>query len=352
MLKYGLLFIALSILLFSFDAQARQNTVYHAKVAVDVTAVNASQARQRAMDEASRRAFLSVAKKISSAEGVEKLSQLNNNQVANFIKEIDIVEEKSSDVRYIATLNISINGDLLKEYMQEEGIPFMFDSKAKAVVIPVFQEFPAAPPMLWERENVWRAAWETRPYKVEQISFSPLVSDAANYGAMDAVKAITLDGRAFEAVSQNTETKNIYVALAQSNGINSMTVDISSLQSGLIGSFEVSGNAQNSDVLEGAIQKAIEIIRNDLEKRNITESNSMSELNVLYQYDTLREWLALEQKLKSIRYIDELQVGAMGSGKVQFKIHYLGSMDTLLSALHKNSLNLKPNGPIYLLERL
>lgn len=332
--------------------QAKQNIVYHAKIKVDVTAVNASQARQRAMDEASRRAFLIVAEKISSAEGVEKLSRLNNDQIANFIKEIDIVEEKSSDVRYISTLSISINGDLLKEYMQEQEIPFMFDSKAKAVVIPVFQEFSGASPVLWEHGNLWRSAWETRSYKVEQISFFPLVSDAANYVAMDALKAITLDGRAFEAVVKNSETRNIYVAFAQFNGIDSMTVAISSPQAGQIGSFEIAGSIQDNEFLEKAIQKTIEIIRNDLEKKNISESSSMSELDALYQYDTLREWLALEQKLKDIRYIDDLQVGAMGNGKVQFKIQYMGSMENLLDALRKNGMDLRPSGTVHLLEKL
>ena len=76
---------------------------YNAEITVDVTAENASVAREKAMTEANRQAYTAVAKRVTTADGVRRLNELNDAQILNFIKEVSIISEKASNVRYIAT---------------------------------------------------------------------------------------------------------------------------------------------------------------------------------------------------------------------------------------------------------
>ena len=55
--------------------------------------------------------------------------------------------------------------------------------------------------------------------------------------------------------------------------------------------------------------------------------------------------------LKNIAYVRNLQVEAIGGGKVQFKLEFVGSDDKVWNALRANGLNLKQFDSIYLLER-
>ena len=62
---------------------------------------------------------------------------------------------------------------------------------------------------------------------------------------------------------------------------------------------------------------------------------------MLYSYAYLRDWLMLEKQLKEIGYVNGISTAAVGSGKVQFKITYIGGFDKLLEALRSKYYNLK-----------
>ena len=108
--------------LFSASAAGAGDMTYNAEITVDVTAENASVAREKAMTEANRQAYTAVAKRVTTADGVRRLNELNDAQILNFIKEVSIISEKASNVRYIATLNVAVNEHILKTYMQENDI--------------------------------------------------------------------------------------------------------------------------------------------------------------------------------------------------------------------------------------
>lgn len=145
---------------------------YNAEITVDVTAENASVAREKAMTEANRQAYTAVAKRVTTADGVRRLNELNDAQILNFIKEVSIISEKASNVRYIATLNVAVNEHILKTYMQENDIPFVIGSVANVLIIPTFREFKTDAPMLWEADNLWRKAWEQNPRAIGSARFS------------------------------------------------------------------------------------------------------------------------------------------------------------------------------------
>lgn len=114
--------------------------LYAVEVLADVTDVNASVAPEKAMAAANRQAFELVLKKITTPEHVAQIMTLNDNQILNFIKEVSVLSEKSSNVRYIAELRVKLNEAVVKRYMSEKQIPFMVDKAANVLVIPVYRQ--------------------------------------------------------------------------------------------------------------------------------------------------------------------------------------------------------------------
>ena len=105
------LFLAL---MFAFPANAYED--YSSIVNVDVTDVNAATAKEKAMLDANRRALNEVTPKLANQAGIDLINSLSNEQVAYFIKDATVLEEKSSDVRYIASLKMTIQDDILRQY--------------------------------------------------------------------------------------------------------------------------------------------------------------------------------------------------------------------------------------------
>lgn len=112
--------IIIALTLFATNAWAAASS--SVEVNVDVTASNAAIAREQAMAQANRQAIKQVAANLTTQEGIDLLNQLNNEQLVNFIKEITVLDEKSSQIRYIAKLNVVVYEQLLSQYLQEKNV--------------------------------------------------------------------------------------------------------------------------------------------------------------------------------------------------------------------------------------
>ena len=184
-------------------ASAQPAANYTAEVEIDVTSADAATARDKGMKQAYRGAFLAVARNMTSDEGVEKLNTLTDEQLLNFISEAEVLSEKASDVRYMARLKVQINGELLKAYMQEQGIPLIVMTSANVIVIPVFREFAADAPLLWESDNLWRKAWENTTNTGSINNYISVPADGINYAALDADKAVQMNSMALDTVASH-----------------------------------------------------------------------------------------------------------------------------------------------------
>lgn len=324
---------------------------YNAEISVDVTAENASVARERAMTAANRQAYTTVAKRVTTAEGVNKLNELNDAQILNFIKEVSVISEKASDVRYMATLNVAINEHILKTYMQENDIPFVISSIANVLIIPTFREFKTDAPMLWEAGNLWRKAWEQNPRTIGSAKFFSIPANGSNYAALDAERALSLNGMALDKIAFINNTKDIYVADATYNGIEGLNITLYSYQNGKEETISVTGD-RSPQLFTDAINKISDHIYNQIKTQNVVDRQNKSEITVLYSYAYLKDWLMLEKQLKEIAYINSITTSAVGSGRVQFKITFIGDFDKLQEALRNKYYNLKNAGDFYIIEKI
>ncbi len=351
MQKLFFLITAWMILLSSaFPAHADTGT-YAAEVNIDITAESAAAAREKGMNQAYRSAFLAIAGKITTDDGIKKLSQLTDPQLVNFIQETSVVSEKASDVRYIAKLRITINEALLKTYMREQGIPFVVNSAANILVIPVFREFAGDAPLLWESGNIWRKAWESATIANTTNTYVSLPSDGTNYTALDAEKALRLDGEALDKIAAHMGTRNIYVLDAVYNGIEGIKITVLPYNGGNPNTIFVSGD-RSPDLFAKAIPEVTAYIDSGLRRQNIAMSSRPSEMIVLYNYSTLGDWVKTEKDVKSIASVNGINIDAIGQNKVQFRITYVGSPDDLAAALRMKALSLKNFDTFYTLERI
>ncbi len=348
MYKFGLLL--LSALFFCSTAQAADER-YAVEVNVDVTDASASAAQQRAMNEANRAAIAAVAKKITTSDGVAHLNAMTNDQLVNFIKEVSVIEEKSSAVRYMARLKVVLNEDMLKQYMKERELPVMVQTGGRILVVPVFREFSSDAPLLWESSNMWKQAWDNAPATGGSVRLVSLSASGANYAVIDARRAAAMDGEALDKLMRLNGADDVYVLDATYDGIDGLVVRAASY-SGDARTIRVEGpRSSGMELFDKAVKQVSAELENRVSQNNLTEATQENTAVVLYNFNRLADWVATENQLRGLNLVNNIEVQALGTGKVQFKFAYISSMDKLLQALRGLSLRLIEQDGYYVLEK-
>ncbi len=351
MFKRVLALALLGLFATSTPLSAAPSSRYTTEVSIDVTAQDAASARDKGMKQAYRSAFLTIAGQNTSAEGLQKLSSLTDDQLLNFISEAAVVSEKASDIRYMATLEITINEPLLKAYMLEQGIPLVVRTASNVIVIPVFREFAGDSPLLWEQNNLWRQSWEQATSFNSINNYISIPADGINYSALDADKALSMDGLALDTIASHMGTKNIYVLDATYNGIEGLKVVVMPYNGNAPQTIFISGD-RSPELFGKAIPEITRFIDSTIESQSVNISNSQpSEIVVIYRNSSLKDWISVENTLKNMNNIRNVKVDAMGKGKVQFRLEIIGSADSLSTALKAHHLNLQDNGGFYTLDK-
>lgn len=343
--------VVLALFLFSFSpAAAEDSSLYDAEIYVDVTAENASVARERAMNEANRKALMTVANRITTASGAAVLNPLNSNQILNFIKEVTVESEKVSDVRYLANLKVTINADILKSYLQEKNAPYTMVSESTVLIIPTFREFQTDAPLLWD-DNPWRQSWVENPLTSGPIKISSLEDSSANRMLLNAEQALRLDGLTLDQIAKAYSTRNLYVADAVYDGIEGLNVTLTSYQTGTQETINIKGE-RGPQLFNDAVQQVKERILGTIQQQSYAENQNSEEITVIYTPQSLKDWINAERKLKQIASIENITVEALSADKVQFRLRHLGSHEKLLHELRNKFLNLRAYDSFYTLEQI
>ncbi len=236
--------------------------------------------------------------------------------------------------------------------MEEKSLPSATLSASNVLIIPTFREFRTDAPMLWEANNLWRKVWEEESKNPDDfITFISIPTNGSNYAAIDARKALNLDSRALDQISYHNRIPDIFIADAVYNGLEGLTVTIYSYADGSSETLEVYGERTPQLILNG-ISEVKKSIENKLKRQSIVESGEKNEVEVLYNYYTMSDWVKVENSLKDVPGIQDVRMIAMSSGKVQFRIRFSGSVEKLQSKLREHLFTLTNYGDFYTLERM
>ena len=143
--------------LFGGAAQAADSLYEVAKLSVDTTAADAVAARKMGMAEAEMRAVKIVLQRLVPLSAQELLPELSQEDVEGLVNGVSIRKEQNSTTRYIATLDVSVNEQGIKQLLQDQGIPY---GEGRAPSISILPLVIAGGSVTGGGGDVWRQAWE------------------------------------------------------------------------------------------------------------------------------------------------------------------------------------------------
>lgn len=311
---------------------------FAAEINVDVTAENAVQAKEQAMRQAQREAFIEVVSKLTDAENVAKLQELTDDEIVHFVRSVGVGDEKTGGNKYVAVLTVQLDEALLRDYLAEND---MIEAEtAELLVIPVFKPVESYNPLLWENDNLWRQSWLAKGMiKFGTMQIRTIGERFRDVKNLTADTTLYMDSRLYEAVSEMNGSDKIYVVYAQTMSNGDFKVVVKDLKNKEEDSFTVY-NDENDNIFDKAIEKSVMFISNmERNARYMERPTTTGTINAVYMYENMKDWLSKSTAMDALPMVEGIDTKSFGGGKVNFTIRYTGSLEDLWQAFQELGLS-------------
>lgn len=316
-------------------------------VPVDVTDANSIQAREKAMLEGQRQAFTRLLQRLSS-DANPRVPRLEEATLARLVRSIDVANERTSAVRYLASLTVRFNPSAVRDLLSSSGISFTETQARPILLIPIFSAGGST--VLFEDRNPWREAWERRPARDTLMPIIVPLGDLRDIADLDTKAALAGDPAKLEAIARRYGAADTAVAVATisldavtSKPTVALTVTrhTPGVDQTLVDSFV----GETGDRGEALLAKAVDWVERELE-RLWKEENAIGpggderQLTITVPISSLAEWTEVRRRLAGIGLVRKADVLQVSRQEGRIALTYVGETGQLKSALAQRDLEL------------
>lgn len=332
-------------------AVAAADSLYEvAKISVDATAADAVAARAIGMEEAGARAVKTVLQRVVPISAQELLPELAKEDVEALVNGVSIRNEQNSTTRYIATLDVSVNEQGIKQLLQDHGIPYSEERAPAISILPISIAGGSI-----KSDEGWRQAWEGLDLA---HSVTPAtVLRARPELSLDAVKAVLAgDAQALESMQSDYGYEPLVLAVGETAGGKFVTRLAGTDGVGAINlgrDDPLGGNAKLA--AREAAATAFAIIEN---RWKVTQSGEAPAAEVRYEegapegataappktevprnvvalveFSGLKDWQEIRGRLMNVAGIQALEVNSLSARGASITFDYAGSLGRLQKEL-------------------
>ena len=326
-------------------------------VEVDVTAETASQARDQALAEGERRAFRIQLERLTSRSDWDTLPQLTNEEIAAYVESFEVASEKSSAVRYIATLNYAFREPAVRRLLAERDTPFAMTRSKPVAVVPVYQD-PQAPeggetPVLWDDPNPWREVWTARS---KPQGLVPLVMPSGDAGVITAEQALQGDPTSLSAITRRAGAFTALVAYAtrEDDGLGTPKVKLSLNQYGPGGpehNSVTTFTGREGETIDDLLARAADGVALEMDQvwkgRNLVRVTGRSVTAVTLPLNSLSQWQTVKERLKRVPVVQHTELVVLSRDHARLNLFHMGTPDQLAVALRQADLEMSRQDTVY-----
>lgn len=348
--------IAGAALVFAFWAlPARALDVFDVSgVRVDVTAENAAVARTQALAEGQRKAFEAMLRRLTVRGDWNRLPHASAQTLESVIRDFSVIEEKTSPVRYIASLAYRFKPGEIRALLINFGLPFAETPSKPVLVLPVFQDGSSF--TLWEEPNPWKAAWERRPQSTGLVPTVLPLGDLQDIAAISADQALAGDAARLQALATRYGTGDSLVVLGSLTAAvpRELQVAISrhggtTVQPTKVQAFSPAPNESLDDLMVRVANDLMQQIEDDWKRDNVVRLGAASILPAIVPLQNLADWLAVKERLSRVAIVGGLEGIALSRSEARVNLRYSGTPEQLVTALAQVDLRLSRDGDAWLL---
>ncbi len=275
-----------------------------------------------------------------------------------FVRDLVVDDERLSTTRYIARLTVTYDAAAVRDLLRQQQIPFAETLSEPILVLPLY-ETPSGL-RLWQEGNPWWQAWAQAMDRESLLRLRLPLGDLEDVEAIDAdLGEIDQAGRAYappgerpalSRIASRYDARGVIVAHAQVDSsaeegappVAGQAPPPVAVTAEGFGEVEVAdfsdtvrgepGQTLEEVLLEGVVR--VQDALNDAWKQaNLLRFDQGGTMLVDVPLDGLRDWVAVQEALRSLPQIGEVQVEAFSRDAARLRIAYFGDVPRIQAEL-------------------
>lgn len=348
----GLIGIAVGLLLTAgagIAPAAAQQSVYQVSgISIDATAETAAQARETAIGDAHIGAMQALYRRMVMAPDVPRLPILTADQIASYVQDFSVANERSSAGRYLADFTFRFKRDAMRGLFQQYGVRFAETQSKPLVVLPVLGQGEAA--QLWQEGNPWLRSWAEGRFDEGLVPIVTPLGDLSDVATITPLQALSGDGERLRTMASRYNSAGALVAQATlsgdpEQGTAALSVTASRFDDGRLTTTGVVNARQlpGEDLptlLARAATDVSAVEQNRWKQSNLLNFGTRETIFVTVPIGSLGAWLDIKRRLENISSVIAADVRKLKRAQVDLALTYLGTREQLTRALAQQDLQL------------
>ena len=323
-------------------------------IKVDETDETAAAAREKALQIGERRAWDTLVQRFVDPQQ-RRLPQFSQQDIGDAVKDFWVSGEKTSPVRYIATLNYNFKPQRVERLLASRGVRFTITRSDPLVVVPVYAEDGTS--KLWDDPNPWREAWQGMRLR-GLLTLKVPQGDIGDLSTVAVEQAVAGDRARLAELAQRYEAADALVTLAkvepgatpdrQQLRVTAIRYNLSTTQPLVDRSFPIEGAGVTPELLgQAALAVANEV---DVAYRrgwtpatglvSPLDARQSTTAQVVVPVSSLDDWVAKRKRIQSLPQLDRVKLVSLSRDAARLTIVYPGPTDQLAAALVQAGLYL------------
>ncbi len=318
-------------------------------VQIDVTADDATQAREQAFARAQGLAFQKLAYRLMSEEERDLFEMPDESLLASMIKDFEIINEQLSSVRYIGTYRFRFKGPAVRDYLSRRGVSYTDVASKPVLVLPFYQW--GSRTVLWEAENDWLAAWSRAENERGLVPVVVPIGDLQDVADISGDQAFTYDPEKIQDMLARYGAGEAIIVMAtpeyneERAAVESLTMNIYRTdRTGpeFVKALKVQAVAteEKGALFDKGVERIKELMRKNWKARTVTDSGQGNALQVRVRYSSMQEWVDTQRALEKVQGVQAVNVLALKPREATVEFLFSGNEQRLRLALAQADMTL------------
>ncbi len=318
---------------------------------MDSTAQSAVQARDIARADGERKGFRMLLERLTLREDWGRLPKVSDADLIDLVQDFEVNSERSSTVRYLATLTFRFRPEPVRRLLRDQGIPFTETRSKPLVVLPVLTMGDRN--VLWDDPNPWRAAWSKLAAADGLVPMQVPLAELADVQAVDADQAVKGDKGALAEIGRRYGNADVLVTQAALSGAGDQRVlQITTARYGAgfsdqtwVSSVSATPNESDDDFYARAAASVVADVTEAWKKATLSRSGDTASLIATVPVKSLKDWVLVRERLQSTPAIQRATLLSLSPAGARVEIRYVGDPAQLQLVLSQRDLALAQGDP-------
>ncbi|BCW89636.1 hypothetical protein sos41_28020 [Alphaproteobacteria bacterium SO-S41] len=310
-------------------------------VDVEATGESGPKACEAAYGQGQDRAWKKLIERVVPEAGWAAVPQPPAEQLNEFVAGYEVSGEKRSNTKCVATMTYLFKADLVKKYLRERGVSYADRRGPATLAIPLY-ETPGGT-RLWGDDNLWLNAFKVVKLENELIPVEAPYGDDGDKAAIPPGASLGTDWLTYKTIADKYGMKAVLVARA-TYAAGTVTVEADLVSEAGSEHFSATGTgADERGALANAVRTLAAAMGESWKAAAAIDNSISAAISVWAPYNSLAQRNDIEQRLRKIQNILDVNVSRVTTSGMAVSLRYRGRNDQFEQALRQAGFGIYPS---------